>query len=161
MTLIIFLIAILFPGAIDEADHDIHVSVWDIYAEDDFMEIVIKTFLDDLQRAVGLTPGEELPEDYTSSDEMITSYLKKSIRFMMNDEELRYEVEDISAAMDAVWITVVIPGVRFNPSQKMTIKCSFLTEVYGDQTNLLNFRLGKKVKSYTLTRKKQWISHKF
>ena len=41
-------------------DHDIHVSICEIEMSGEQMEVTLKTFLDDLQIAVGLVPGEEL-----------------------------------------------------------------------------------------------------
>ena len=69
MFLIAFISFFLFKS--DVAYHDIHVSVCDIELEDKNIEVTLKTFLDDLQIAVGLTPGEELPEDYSSAEELI------------------------------------------------------------------------------------------
>jgi len=52
-------ILLLFIGSMSlTADHDIHIGVCDIKIEDTSVEVTIKTFIDDLQIAVGLEPGQ-------------------------------------------------------------------------------------------------------
>ena len=135
--------------------HDIHVSVCDINIEDNEVEIVLKTFLDDLQIALGLTPGEELPDDYSSSEAMIIEYVQEKIRFSSGNMDYSLQLEEISASMEAVWISMKMTGVSDDVPAEIEVNNSFLTEVYRDQTNLINLRKDGVVKSVAMDRKKQ------
>lgn len=135
--------------------HDIHVSVCDINVDGDRVEVVIKTFLDDLQLAVGLTPGEELPEDYTSSETLIVEYVKERIRFFSGDLKLDLRLEEISASLEAVWITMTLGDLEGGIPPTLKVDNSFLTEVYKDQTNLINLRKDGRTNSVAMDRKKK------
>ncbi len=135
--------------------HDIHVSVIDINVSGDEVEVVLKTFLDDLQLAVGLVPGEELPEDYTSSDELIKNYVLSTLRFSSGAVDYPLEIKEISASMEAVWITLSMKGYDGAFPGALQVKNSFLTEIYNDQTNLVNLRKDGKTTTVAMDRKKK------
>ena len=139
-------------------EHDIHVSICEIDIENEAVEITIKTFLDDLQIAVGLTPGEAIPEGYTSSDELIKSYLSDVFALSVNKKKVTLTIDDISAAQDAVWIT--IEGKLDDHIKSIGLDNSFLTELYRDQTNLVHIKVNGEKKSYTLNKKKRHILYK-
>ena len=134
--------------------HDIHVSVCDIEIKEKSVQLTLKTFLDDLQLAVGLKPGEEIPEDYSSADEMISEYLMSVIDIEINGNEQQLKIEDISAAQDAVWIAIDVEEVPSN-LLSVVMKNRFLTDIYKDQTNIVNFRINSKKHSHVLNKKKK------
>ena len=141
-------------------EHDIHVSVCDVEIKEETIEITLKTFLDDLQLAVGLEPGEKTPDDYTSSDEMIRLYINKTIQLQLGLEQVDLELENISASNDAVWITLSA-NAPFNLHKRLEIGYDFLTEIYPDQTNIINIRYNKKKKTFSLNQNKKEISYEF
>ena len=134
-------------------DHDIHVSICEIEMSGEQMEVTLKTFLDDLQIAVGLVPGEELPSDYTSADELIETYISESIQIAADDDQLDLEIKDIASSPEAVWITITARHPI--PVKELFITNTFLTEVYNDQTNLINIKYGNQKDSFILNGKKQ------
>ena len=138
--------------------HDIHVSVCEIDLKEEKGELLLKTFLDDLQMAIGLVPGEELPEDYTSADEMIDSYIQKSIKLTVGGEGVPLVLEDISTSgIEAVWITYRLDKTLDSPLEELKIENSLLTEVYNDQTNLIKVSYGDRRKTFTMDRKKRTV----
>ena len=138
--------------------HDIHVSVCEIDLKQEEGELLLKTFLDDLQIAIGLVPGEELPEDYTSADEMIDSYIQENIKLTIGGEHVPLVLEDISTSgIEAVWITYRLDRALENPPEDLRIDNSLLTEVYGDQTNLIKVNYGDRRKTFTMDRKKKSV----
>lgn len=138
--------------------HDIHVSVCDINIEDGKVEVVLKTFLDDLQQAIGLVPGEELPEGYTSSDEMIMNYVRENLKFSDQKIGLPLVLVEMSASIEAVWITLSMEMPGSAIPANLEVSNSFLTEIYKDQTNLVNLRNGGKITSVAMNRKKKTAS---
>ena len=91
--------------------HDIHVSVSDIIFKDKTVEITIKTYLDDLQLAMGLEPGAALPAGYSSAEELIGLYIQEQIQFSIDNKEIPLIPSEIDASNDAVWITIKIENV--------------------------------------------------
>jgi len=134
-----YIIIILFSCFLIQAtpleDHDIHISICEFDFRKSTPKLTIKTFLDDLQAAVGLEPGADLPAGYTSSDELITNYLQESILLSVDGGSIDYKVMSIDASTDAVWITCELT-TDLSLSQ-IQIQNTFLTEVYDDQTNLI------------------------
>jgi hypothetical protein len=138
--------------------HDIHVSVCEIDLKQDEGELLLKTFLDDLQLAIGLVPGEELPDDYTSADVLIDSYIQENIKLTIGGEYIPLVLEDISTSgLEAVWITYRLDKTLQNPPEDFRIENSLLTEVYSDQTNLIKVTYGDGRKTFTMDRKKKSV----
>lgn len=138
-------------------EHDIHVSVCDIEVEGSQIEITFKTFLDDLQSAMGLIPGEDLPARYTSSDEMISDYILSTNNLKINDKNGQLTIVSIDASADAVWITIKSNEVS-DEIIKLEWSSTFLTELYDDQTNIVNIKHDGKKKIFTLDDKKTMVN---
>ena len=143
------------------AEHDIHVSVCEIDIEDNGAEIVLKTFLDDLQIALDLEPGEDLPVNYTSAEELILEYVREQVVLRISGQKLDLILDDISSSGDAIWLSLkcILPeGVDHADFELFN---GLLTEVYDDQTNLVNLHLPEGQKSFIMDRKKKLIKTNF
>ena len=142
-----------------DLDHDIHVSVCDIELSEHQVEVTVKTFIDDLQIAVGLEPGQEVPEGYTSSDDMITRYLSSTISLHLDKQNIHLNVDDISASNDAVWITLTSDTITSYDAKHLNLDYSLLTEVYNDQTNIINITHKEAKKTFSLNHKKKEVAY--
>lgn len=138
--------------------HDIHVSVCEIDIQADQAEVLIKTFLDDLQIATGLIPGEEIPEDYTSAEEMIDDYIRRSFSLVINGRRALLELHDIASSLDAVWLTYKAESATLDSPEVVEVRTSLLTEIYNDQTNLIKLRFGDLRESSTLGRRNKSVT---
>lgn len=126
--------------------HDIHVSVTDVeIKEDGEVEITVKVFLDDLMQSVGLELGAELPDDYTSSDDLIIKFLSDNFSVIINGDVLEYELDDATPSSPAVWITLV--GKLTEDVVTIEINNKILIEQFDDQSNMVN--VSYKGKSYS------------
>lgn len=142
--------------------HDIHVSVSDIELKDNRIEITIKTYLDDLQLAMGLIPGEPLPSNYSSADVLITEYIKQHINCTLDGKTLHWGSIVIDASYEAVWISIMIDDLDQHQSLgHLTWESTFLTDLYDDQTNIVNIINRGKREVHALNRKKTSLSHRF
>lgn len=141
-----------------ELDHDIHVSVCDIELKNSSIEVTVKTFIDDLQIAVGLEPGQELPENYTSSDEMISAYLSSTISLQLGEQNIDLVVDDISASNDAVWITLTSGPITYD-NGSLGLDYSLLTELYSDQTNIINIRHKETKETFSLNHTNKEVTY--
>ncbi len=134
-------------------DHDIHISVCDIYQNknDDGLELTFKIFYDDLLKAVGLEMGEELPEKYGSADTLINQYIEDHFKLKINGElvSLKY-IESVSSP-PAVWTTMSINYSE--PIRSIYVKNDILTELFDDQRNLVNYQIEKEKSSISFDTK--------
>lgn len=146
MRLMLSLVILLFIGIVPLKAHDIHVSVTDIeIGNNGEIEIVVKVFLDDLMQSVGLELGSELPEDYTSSDDLITKFLDDNLTIVINGQAIEYELEDTTPSTPAVWITLVSRVEE--EIESVEIDNKILIEQFDDQANMVNVSF--KGKSYS------------
>ena len=142
-------------------EHDIHVSVCEVDISGKRMEVVLKTFLDDLQISLKLEPGQDVPDSYSSADEMIYEYVQDQISLMVDGHLIGLALDDISSSGDAIWITMKYESDELLKLSDITVVNSLLTEVYDDQTNLINLQFLEDRHSYILDRKKKEISISF
>ena len=135
--------------------HDIHVSVTEIYEDGNGgIELSFRIFFDDLLAAVGLEPGQELPEDYSSSDELIQDYINKKFSIKINGVVQKLEYVESIAAMPAVWISFNNSALKTESIKTIEIQNDILNDLFDDQTNMVNIEIGSKRKNFALDRKK-------
>jgi len=144
--------------SMSDLDHDIHVSVCDIEVSQASIEVTLKTFIDDLQLAVGLQPGEDVPSDYTSADDLISKYISSTIKLHLDRQDIDLRIEDISASNDAIWITLT-SDLNSADNTNLSIDYTFLTELYADQTNIININHNQRKKTFSLNHKKKEVSY--
>ena len=117
-------------------DHDIHVSICEIDLREEVVQLTIKTYIDDLQVAIGLEAGAELPEGYSSADEMIADYVHSALLIHINNKSYNIVINSIDASREAVWINCDLE-IKSASFSNFTLDNSFLTEVHDDQTNII------------------------
>ena len=142
-------------------DHDIHVSICDIRDKSDKgkVELSVKIFYDDLLNAVGLKIGEELPENYTSADELINEFILENIKVAINGEKKEMKYIESFSYPPAVWTTMEID--HQSTINDITIENTVLLNLFDDQTNMVNIKLaGEKKKAFALDRKKTLVNIK-
>lgn len=129
--LILFVILVFGPTV-----HDIHLSMCDIESKKDRLEVTLKVFLDDLQVSMGLTPGQELPDDYQGSDELIKTFVDQSFDLQVDGKstDLRY-IESLYDG-EAVWITLYAD--KPDTISTISVTSSILTSLFSDQVNVVN-----------------------
>lgn len=135
-------------------DHDLHLSVTEINAEGDQMEVVTKIFFDDLQMAMGLNPGDVLPDNYTSADEMIQQYIMDHLVIKVNDIQLTLELSESVALLPAVWTTFKVTDYAFTDEVEFSIENRIMNSLFDDQTNIVKIYFKDKRKDITFSGKK-------
>lgn len=154
----LYILILAFAHLAAPAEHDIHVSVGDVEVRADGIELVVKTYLDDIQKAMGLEPGAELPENYTSAEAMISDYINSRIRIQYDGLPMSLLMDDVSASMDAVWITLKSKEKLKSLPKKIDLHYELLTEVYSDQTNVITIKWPEGKDSALLNAKKTVLS---
>jgi hypothetical protein len=142
-------------------DHDIHVSVCDIIekTEHSQLEVSVRIFYDDLLNAVGLQVGEELPEDYTGSDDLIEKFISKHLSISINGDQVPMVYLESVSYPPAVWTTFKIELSA--PISEIEVNNSILIDLFDDQVNMVNLKYKGKKKVYSLDKKTQLLNHKY
>lgn len=142
-------------------DHDIHVSVIDIIekTDDSQLEVSVRIFYDDLLNAVGLQVGEELPEDYTGSDDLIEKFISKHLSISINGDQVPMEYLESVSYPPAVWTTFKIE--LSDPISEIEVSNSILIDLFDDQVNMVNLKYKGKKKVFSLDKKTQLLNHKY
>lgn len=137
--------------------HDIHVSVCELRwnEESGAFEVSVKIFIDDLERALTMegAPGLFIgtPKESEEANRYIASYLQK--HFTINVDGTRLVAgflgKEISDDLLAVWCYVEFPA-KVSRAVKCTLSNDILLELYDDQRNIMDIRMNKSHKDYTI-----------
>jgi hypothetical protein len=137
--------------------HDMHISVCELRwnEESGAFEVSIKVFIDDLERALNKdgAPGLFIgtPKELKEADNFIASYLQKHFRIDIDGTRLSPEFmgKEISEDFLAVWCYVQFPA-RVSPGKKCKISNDILLDMFDDQRNIMDIRMSKSHKDYTI-----------
>jgi hypothetical protein len=156
LLIFIFSIAVI-ETALANNDHDIHLSLCELrYNElSSTFEVSIKIFIDDLETAIGkenhsalrIGTQNEAPE----ADELIASYLSKNFSIDIDGVKLKgsFLGKELTDDMLAVWCYVEFPVKKSQP-QKCVLSNNILFEIYDDQRNIMDIRMSRSHKDYTI-----------
>lgn len=136
--------------------HPLHISVTEITLDDkeQELEIMIRVFTDDLEQAIRAeSKNPELnimkPAGITT-DKLVWNYMQSRFKITANGEQLNLKYLGHEKDED-----VTVFYVQVQPMQKfetISITNSIITELYDDQSNLVNVTLGETTKSLRLMR---------
>ena len=137
--------------------HDIHVSISEVRwnEETSSFEVAVKIFIDDLELALkqdgitGLSIGT--PKESADAHTHISAYLKKHFKIELDGVVLDHDFlgKEMSEDLQAIWcyIEIKTPGA-FVRNVKLTN--DILLELYDDQRNIMDIRMNKQHKAYTI-----------
>lgn len=142
--------------------HEFYVSLCKIryFLGQKTVEVVIRTFADDLESAVKKRTGVRLhlfsPREHTKSDSLINDYLSAHFSLTLNGKviPLKYKGkrQDFDVA-ECRWRAGNIPQ-----PQKITVQTDLLTDMYEDQTNVVQVEAGGEKKRFNLNKQITTIS---
>jgi len=136
--------------------HNIHISVCDISSNHkEEVVVTFKIFYDDLQLAMGLKAGSELPANYKSADQLIEAFINQNVLILVNGQRAKLiYIESISSA-PAVWTDLVLKGIKPNSITSIEVVNNILLSQFSDQTNIINISLNNKKETFALNKKKR------
>jgi hypothetical protein len=140
-----------------EHTHDMHISVCELRwnEESGTFQVSLKIFIDDLERALtkdgapGLFIGT--PKEVKEADSFIAEYLQKHFTIAIDGTPLMPEFmgKEISEDYLAVWCYVQFPA-RLSQAKKCTLSNDVLLDMFDDQRNIMDIRMNKSHKDYTI-----------
>jgi hypothetical protein len=143
----------ILTGSLAVADHNVHISKCEINElnSEGKLELQVSIFYDDLLEAVGLTMGEELPEDYKSADELIEAFIKSHLVIEINGIEKAMDYIESHSYPPAVWTTLEID--QKEDIKELKIKNTILLDQFDDQKNIISLPWKGKTKTVALDHK--------
>lgn len=156
MLILSFTCATSFAGTgID--DHDIHLSLCELRFNEQTssFEVAVKIFIDDLEKAVQKSGIKDFRigenTDVELTDEYIAAYLDKVFLINIDGVKLKgnFLGKEITDDMLAVWCYLEFPKSK-TAAHKCTLSNHILFEIYDDQKNIMDIRMGKSHKDYTI-----------
>ncbi len=137
--------------------HDFHTSLTEINynPKTQSLEITIRVFTDDFERALteinGNKPVKIKPTDL-STHPLILKYLRQHFTLISPEKKpLLYDFLGKEIELDATWLYIEIPNAT--NLRGYTMRNSIFTELFDDQTNLLNLIYPDKKKSFVFDTK--------
>jgi hypothetical protein len=153
-----FLLAIIFFITLSGASiHPVHVSVTEISfdGKERELEIVSRIFMDDLETAIREAkkqPGLNLlePGSTLTTDQLVSEYLQSRFKITLNGKVQKIKYLGHEVESPALLCYIQVQNVK--KLETIGVFSSVLTELYDDQSNLVNVTHGETLKSLRLMR---------
>ncbi|WP_321373070.1 DUF6702 family protein [uncultured Draconibacterium sp.] len=154
---LIILVLSLFLGVFSSQAHPFYVSICQVNfnQQNQSLEISVKIFADDLLVALSeeghdkIYIGEE--RENIRTDEYIFNYLTDKIRFSVNEKEVQAHFVGKETEKDVVWTYLEINDIAV--LNDIEVNCNLLTDVYSDQSNIIQVNKNGKIKNLLLSKR--------
>ncbi len=147
----------LNPEKEQKKDHPIYLTITDIQynTKENHLEIAIKIYTDDLNKAVmlqynNLNPNIGTQKELPQAEDWIAKYVQKSLQIKTNGAQNITYLGKEHEGIDALWCYFEIDDIA--PFKNISIKNTLLTEIYPSQSNIINVFIAKNKKSLLLTK---------
>jgi hypothetical protein len=147
----------LFLGVFFSNAHPYYVSICQVNfnQQSHSLEISVKIFVDDLTAGLSAEGHNKLyigeVQEDAHADEYIYAYLKKSIRFKVNDKNFEPEFIGKEMEKDVVWSYLEIGNVT--GLSTIEVNCNLLTDVFSDQKNIIQVNKNGTIKNLLLSKR--------
>ena len=156
LTLSIFYICV--PFRVWGSDtHDIHICLTELKFNETTcsFQVSIKIFIDDLELALtkegtsGLFIGT--PKESGGADTFIEGYLNRHFKIDIDGKplELVFQGKEVSEDLQAIWCYVEFEAQPIR-GKKCTLSNDILFSLYDEQRNIMDIRMSKSQKDYTI-----------
>ncbi|MCB9080419.1 MAG: hypothetical protein H6555_01780 [Lewinellaceae bacterium] len=136
--------------------HPMHVSLSEVTyaAESSSLQITHKLFLDDLElqmESEARSRGKEIslrfntPKENPAAETYLQAYIREHFRLWVDGKEVVGNYLGKEYEINAVWVYIEVPDIT--KPKKVDLADTFLLDVYDDQSNIVNFFVGKDRKS--------------
>lgn len=136
--------------------HKYYVSICEIVYNSDSkqLELSLKVFNDDWQNALEKRLGKPVnlgsPNEYDNVDSLEFSYLQDNIKILVDDREVHLKYLGSEIDGESTWIYMFVESV--DEINSIEVQYKILTEVFEEQRNVLQLKVGEKNKSALLTK---------
>lgn len=142
---------------LDAAAHPLHVSVTNITLEENRLNIIINTFVDDWETAYFHYYGKpiSLKAPGNTHIEWFRDYLAASFILSVSGEKVGMEIVTDTVTFEEMSMKLELHATLREKPKTLYIYNAILTDIFADQTNLLIFSAGGKQKGIKFDYNKQ------
>lgn len=160
MKKIIYFLLLLQSPNLAFASHEFYVSICDIEhnTESNTLEITLKVFTDDFEKAVFQTSNQNLhlgsSKEHTDADALIEAYLQENLLIQINQRgnpsqpSLRYIGKEVE--VNEMWCYLEIANVT--ELKSIEIQNFLLTTAFPKQNNIVNIRANNRLESLLMSK---------
>ena len=148
------LFALVIMVLTSAAVHDFHVSITkiDLNPESKKLEVMIKLFTDDLSEALNQRYGTNFmlgtASEPPNANDRLKEYVNGQFAISVNGKPMALNYLGKQQEDDATWI--YIESERVGKIKSITVSNPLLTDLFDDQTNLINVKVDGKKEGLTL-----------
>ncbi len=151
MKLTFYLLPVLFLLQ-SFALHKYYVSVTEIHIEKKALQIIMRTFPDDMERAV--EDNYHIQPENPKFKQYMEIYLREHFQILIDGQDREYKILG-STDEDNFLVFLLeskLPPLDAKQKHQLQIKNSLLTDIYDDQKNIVHLIKGNKKTSFILNR---------
>ena len=134
--------------------HYISLTRIDYAAEDKALQITMRFFIDDLEKAVGTRYGTELKlgteEEIEQSNLLIERYIQQKFKISVNEEPKTHVFLGKQYENDEVFFFLEIEGIE--QIETLTVENGMLFEVFEEQQNYIKISVGETKETFILVK---------
>ncbi|MBK8442591.1 MAG: hypothetical protein IPL35_03865 [Sphingobacteriales bacterium] len=140
--------------------HDYHVSITQIYYDSttQALQVSIQLFGDDVEKAIEKNAAISWKplQDFHSADSLLRAYIEQNFKLLPDSQQQAAVLQYLGFEIDhdEVWCYAEIPSLPQAPKH-LYIKNTLLTEIFAQQSNIIQANIGGHEKSVSLHRQQR------
>lgn len=152
-------------GIASNKSHKFYHSLTEVYynSESQSLEIIIKLFTDDIEKALELKSDETLflgsPKQAGTADQLMESYLKENFRISQSEKRLSTNFLGFESEQDYTHVYLEVEELKQPNSLQITN--TILFDLFDEQVNEVNCNLNGTSKRKALNPNKKSITFEF
>lgn len=134
------------------AAHPFYVSIFTLNYDEptQALQITVKVFSDDLEKGIDDMTADKFRLNNKHVDERIQKYVTKTLQISLDGKQQNLDYVGKEVELDVTYLYFEV--VDLNAPEEILVTCSFLTEAYEDQTNIVHLSCGESKESLYLKR---------
>ncbi len=128
--------------------HKYYVSVTEIYLKKNSAEIIIRTFPDDMERAI--KELYQIKPDDKQFQKYLYLYINEHFQLATDNKAIEYQI--LGTTQEDSFLIILIKANLPKKYKTFQIKNNILTDIYDDQKNIVHFILPDNKTSFILNR---------
>ena len=130
--------------------HKYYVSVTEIYIKADKLEIIIRTFPDDIENVLKDTYHINADLSKKQTRELLKEYINSHFLVDIDNQPIKYEYAGMT--LEDEFLVILLQAKIDQTPQKIVIKNTILQDMYDEQNNIVHFFYKNDKASYILVK---------
>ncbi len=117
--------------------HKYYVSVTEIYIKPDKLEIIIRTFPDDIENVLKDTYHINADLSKKQTRKLLQEYINSHFIFNVDNQPVNYQYAGVT--MEDEFLVILLQAKIGKTPQKIVVKNTILQDMYDEQKNIVHF----------------------